>query len=416
MLSSRRISVAVGVSVVFLLALLCSSVAASAAPITVNVRIEGSVATLYEGPVATSGETFETLSSGGAHPCNYSSNGPPGGFADEGTPSGTPTTALHDAALASGLPFDAQWFGSGPSNGDPGDFFVTKVGTDENGGAPTFPSWGYAVNYTTAIVGGCQIALAPGSEVLWAYNYFNLTHLLDLAGPAIVGSGAPFTVHVVDGRTGEPITGASIGELASGVTTAIPSSPLTDASGNATISLPDAGTFTLKATQAESVRSQGLLVCVHSSNDGSCGTTVSSSDSSATPGAVSSNGPAATGLAASVVGIVNGHAYSRSTAPRVLKGSVKVAAGGTLRQVRIRIQRRVGRRCSNYSGARERFVRSPKCSPASFFSVGSSQSFSYLLPARLPAGRYAYDIEAVEASGNVTRLVGGVSHVVFRVK
>jgi hypothetical protein len=63
-----------------------------------------------------------------------------------------------------------------------------------------------------------------------------------------------------------------------------------------------------------------------------------------------------------------------------------------------------------------RFVRAGKCAPAAFFSVGGAESFSYLLPARLAAGRYAYDIEAVDSSGRVTGLVGGVSHVVFRVR
>ena len=54
--------------------------------------------------------------------------------------------------------------------------------TTSPGGAPNFESWGYAVNYTTANVGGCQFALAPGNEVLWAYNYFNLPHLLEPLG------------------------------------------------------------------------------------------------------------------------------------------------------------------------------------------------------------------------------------------
>jgi len=415
MLSSRRFP-AVCTAVLSLFVVLTCVVSASAASITVNLRVEGSSSTLYEGPVTTSAESIETPSSAGAHPCNYSSNGPSEGFADEGTPAGTPTTALHDAALASGLPFDAEWFGSGAGNGDPGDFFVTKVGSDVNGGAPTFPSWGYAVNDTTAIVGGCQIALAPGSEVLWAYNYFNLAHLLSLSGPASVGVGAPFTLHVVDGRTGEPVAGASIGQLAAGVTTAIPGSPLTDASGNATISLSSAGTSTLKATQPESVRSNAVQVCVHAGNDGTCGTSVPTATTNALVSPSHPAVPVATGLAARILGVLNGHVYSRRGAPRVLRGTVKVATGGTLRQVRIRLQRQVGGRCLNFSGRQGRFLRTRKCPAASFFSVGSSESFSYLLPFQLPAGRYVYDIDAVEASGTATRLVGGVSHVVFRVR
>jgi hypothetical protein len=414
MLTSRRLSPALAGLLVCLLALAISATAAAAVPITVNLRVEGSSATLFEGPVVTSAETIETPSSGGPHPCDYASNGPSGGFENGGTASGTPTSALHDAALANGLEFDAEWFGSGPSNGTPGDFFISRVGSDANGGPPTFPSWGYAVNYTTASVGGCQIALAPGSEVLWAYNYFNLNHLLSLSGPSSVSAGTPFTVHVADGRTGEPISGAAIGVLNAGTTTTIPSSPPTDSNGNASISLTGARTLTLKATEPNSVRSNGLAVCVHEGNDGSCGTTVAGGSS--TPLTTKPSSQATGAVVAQVLGLTNGRVYSRRSAPRVLRGIVKVGPGGTLRQVRIRLHRRVGRRCLNFSGSRERFVRAARCAPAGFFSVGSAESFSYLLPARLARGRYTYDIQAVDGSGRVTPLVGGVSHVVFRVK
>ncbi len=407
---------------------LCST--ALADRITVNLRVEGSAKTLFEGPIATSAETIETPSSAGPHPCNYAENGIGGGFENGGNPSGTPTTALRDAALAGGLAFDARWFGTGITNGNPGDFFVTQVGPDVNGGAPEFPSWGYAVNHTTAPVGGCQVALAPGNEVLWAYNYFNLSHQLSLTGPESVLAGTQFAVHVTDGQTGAPIAGAAIGEVSAGVTTRIPSSPLTDASGYATISLARTGSVTLKATRADSVRSNGFGVCVYSSGDGSCGTTTSNEGESRRSGEEGSNGGGSntssaaanassqptTAEVAEVVGIKNGHVYYRRFAPRVLRGMVKVAAGGTLRDVRIRLERQIGGRCFGFSGSRESFVRARKCGAAPFFSVGSTESFSYLLPAPFRAGRYVYDIEAVDSAGRVTGLVGGVSHVVFRVR
>ncbi len=276
--------------------------------------------------------------------------------------------------------------------------------------------WGYAVNYTTAEVGGCQFQLAPGSEVLWAYNFFGLPHLLSLTGPSTVNIGTPFTVHITDGQTGEPLPGASIGQLVSGVTTAIPSSPATDASGNATVALAHTGVSTLKATRAESVRSNGLMVCVHNGNDGTCGTTVTAGGpgkSSATP----QTSPQTTvSEVAKIAGIKNDHVYSRRHAPRVLAGVVKVPARGTLRQVRIGLERRYRGHCWDFSGSKVRFVRARKCGTASFFSVGGSESFSYLLPARLPKGRYVFDIEGVDSAGHVTKLVSGVSHVVFRVK
>jgi hypothetical protein len=119
---------------------------------------------------------------------------------------------------------------------------------------------------------------------------------------------------------------------------------------------------------------------------------------------------------ARIAGVKNGHVYSRRAAPRVLAGVIEIPAGGTLRQVRIRLERRYGGRCFDFSGSRVRFVPARKCGTASFFSVGGSESFSYLLPARLPKGRYVFDIEGVDSAGHVTKLVSGVSHVVFQVR
>jgi hypothetical protein len=378
---------------------------ALAAPVTVNLRVEGSTRTLFEGPVATQPETFETASSNGPHPCDYHDNGAAGGFADEGVTSGTPTTALRDAALANGLAFDAKWFGSGAGgNENPGDFFVTQVGPDANETSGEFASWGFAVNYLTSNVGGCQIALAPGSEVLWAYNYFNLAHRLRLTGPASANLGSPTTVKVIDGGTGEPVAGMTVGETAGGLTTPLPGAT-TNSAGEATVTLTHLGTVTLKAQGANAVRSNGVPVCVHNGNDGTCATVV---PPKSTPVVVLPN-------TARASGVLFGHVYSRRTAPRVLRGIVTVPPGGTLRDVRISFQRRAGKRCWVLSNARGRFVRS-RCGRASFFSVGDALSFSYLLPSRLAPGRYVYDVEAIDTSGKLSSPSNGSSHVVFRVR
>src|ERR1700730_8758318 len=189
MLISRRVSRALLGAVIAALSAFCSS--AVAAPVTVNVRVEGSTATLFEGAVsaeAPAAPGIATSSSGGPHLCDFSHNGSHEGFPAIGP---TPTAALYDAAIAHGLNFDAKWSKS------LNDFFITQVGSDLEGGPPEFPSWGYAVNYTTAEVGGCQFLLASGSEVLWAYNYFNLPHLLKLSTSAGVNVGTPFPAHVI---------------------------------------------------------------------------------------------------------------------------------------------------------------------------------------------------------------------------
>jgi hypothetical protein len=404
---TRHISLALCTGAVLAL---CVPAVAQAAPVTVNLRVEGSATTLYEGPISTEGETFETLSTHGeSHSCDYSDNGHSEFegevFTNGGAQSGTPTTALRDAALASSQEFNAIWSTS------LGDFFVTQFGSDKEQGEA---AWGFAVNYTTAPVGGCQIRLAPGNEVLWAYNYFNLKHLLSLTSPSSANVGSPITLHVVDGQTGASIAGAAIGEDVAGVTTTIPGSPLTNAEGNVTITFAHAGTVKLKATQPESVRSNAISVCVHNGNDGTCGTTAPGvlgvKDA---PGTV--NVTPVPGATATVGGVKNGHHYSRRKGPRILQGLVQLATGGTLREVRISLRRLNGKHCTVFSGTKETFVRA-RCGAARFFSVGDSESFSYLLPASLPPGRYVYDIEAIDGTGKPTRLVPGVSHVVFYVK
>jgi hypothetical protein len=379
-----------------------------AAPITVNLRVEGSTSTIFEGAVSTEAPAapgIATKSSEGTHLCDFSHNGTHEGFPAIGP---TPTAALYDAATANGLTFDAKWSKS------LNDFFITQVGSDIQGGAPEFPAWGYAVNYTTAEVGGCQFLLAAGSEVLWAYNFFNLPHLLKLSGPATASVGAQFTLQVADGQTGEPISGAAIGELVAGVTTAIPSSGVTDATGNASVSLPHAGRVTLKATAGKSVRSNGVVVCVHNGSDGTCGTTVPTKGVG--PVQTHTAAPPFEGDLARITGIKNEGAYRRRFAPRELSGTVEIRTGGTLRQVRIGLQRRYRGRCFEFSGRKVRFVRVRRCGTLRLFPIGSAQSFSYLLPAPLPPGRYVFEMQAVEDSGHPTRLLDGTSRVAFLVR
>jgi hypothetical protein len=111
-----------------------------------------------------------------------------------------------------------------------------------------------------------------------------------------------------------------------------------------------------------------------------------------------------------------GHVYARRGAPRLLKGLVEIRTGGTLRDVRISLERSHGGRCYVFSGSRERFVRARGCARASFFSVGGAESFSYLLPFPLPRGRYLYEVQAMESSGSLTKIVPGVSRVGFVVR
>ena len=86
------------------------------------------------------------------------------------------------------------------------------------------------------------------------------------------------------------------------------------------------------------------------------------------------------GDTATIGGVKDGRHYSRRKGPRILQGLVEAPAGGTLREVRISLQRRKGKHCTVFSGTKETFVRA-RCGATRFFSVGGAESFSYLLPA-----------------------------------
>ena len=86
------------------LSLLFASTPAWAAPVKVNLRVEGTGSTVYEGAVTTDGKTV-TTAAGGAHKCDGTNGGTPN------TPGGTPTTALDDASIANGFAWDGSYSG-----------------------------------------------------------------------------------------------------------------------------------------------------------------------------------------------------------------------------------------------------------------------------------------------------------------
>jgi hypothetical protein len=392
--------------------LACGASSASASPVTVNLRIEGSSSTLYEGPITTDARTITGPDNQmppvtGPHPCDFKDNGGNGGF---GPSLGTPTTAVYDAAQTLGIPFAAEWFGGGTN-----DFFVTQIGSDVNQNSGSFASWGFALNYTTSSVGGCQTGLSAGSDVLWAYDFFNKSHLLKLTGPTAADVGQPITVNVVDGQSGQTLSGASVGAAT------------TDASGNAQVTFSQTGVQSLKATRSDSVRSNRLDVCVHNGNDGTCGTTAPQGSGGSTPAPTSTTSttpiitpsPAITTPVApqgEVKSIRNGTHFAHGHGPRILRGAVVVGSGG-LKQVRLRVERTFKGRCQALSPRSERFV-AITCGAqhAPWISAGDAADFSYLLPFALPRGRYVLDVQAVDQAGRGERfLVPGRNRVVFSV-
>jgi hypothetical protein len=215
------------------------AVAGTARPVAINatvvrLRIEGATHTIFEGSLLTTGHTV-TTAAGGTHHCDGTNNGV------NPAPGPTATGALDDAARLVGF----SWDGIFQPQFD--DYFVTRIAASAQ---TDTQFWGILRNYEFTPVGGCQQRVHLGDQVLWAFDAFNAAHFLKLAGPATIRAGRPFTVLVTDGRTGEPISGATVGGQTTG----------TD--GTATLTLSARGPHRLKAERSDSIRSNAIHVLV----------------------------------------------------------------------------------------------------------------------------------------------------------
>jgi hypothetical protein len=288
--------------------------------------------------------------------------------------------------------------------------------------------WSFWLNNVPSSIGACGTELSPGDEVVFIAQCYQqgtdcptgavepahfLTETAPPSSSVDVGASVSVTVDSLNAETGDAESSVpSETTVTAGSVSTVP-----NAQGVATLTFPKVGIYTIEAAAPDSVPSAPRTICVHNGNDGNCGTTLTSGSVSIKIN-TTTPGPSQTIVSsvAKVTGVKNGHVYSRRSAPRLLAGVVEVPVGGTLRQVRISLQRRYHGRCFDFSGSRESFMRIKKCGSADFFSVGGSESFSYLLPASLPKGSYVFDIEGIDSTGQATKLVSGVSHVVFQVK
>jgi hypothetical protein len=394
MLISPRLTSALAGVLAFLFASLLLSATVSAAPITVNVRVEGLTQTLLQPTEVTT--TSAPVIKDGEHACSG-------------------TSAAGALQLATSGNWNGTWYsGLGYS-----------VETIEGQSYPfTQPYyWSFWLDNKPASTGICEAELNSGDSVLFFPECFSETmgvcppspNPLGIEAPAVAEVGRPVVITVTSYANA---TGAS--SPAPGATVAAEAvSASTDSSGHATLAFPGPGKFTLHATAPGSVRTEATI-CVHAGNDGTCGTNVPPASSIAQTPVSSSGvlqsrsyvGPYA--LVADLTGIRDGHYYARKQAPRLLSG--KLAAHASVTSISLRLRRTYGGRCWAYSGSRERLLR-VRCRHGAFFHVASGgDSFSYLLPFRLPPGRYVLDVEARDAAGNRSTLARGTSRVVFYVR
>jgi hypothetical protein len=355
---------------------------AGAAPVTVQLRVEGPSQTLFEGPVTTDVRAFAFTGDSAQHRCD--------GTADENggtSPVPVPTRGAAVAEASERTPFatSGQWFdslGSPSFSSIAGESVAYDPGTNR-----------FLVEYKNAqpaFVGSCGDPIASGDDVLFAYGDGS-EQLLKLTGPAAAKPGESATVKVVDAASGAPVSGATVG------------GSVTGADGNAVVGpLSQRGNQDFKATRSGTIRSNRLRVCVSDGQDGACGTTV---PAPAVRGAARDSVAPVTRLA-----LRDGQSFSRGRAPRLLRGSVAPDPSG-LRAVKLRLTRRDGGRCSYFSGKRETW-RASRCGRSFWFAIGDRADWSYLLPARLARGSYVLEAKAIDGAFNR----GARARVRFRVR
>jgi len=331
---------------------LAAPVAHAAAP-SVTVRVEAPGRTLAATTVTTTGQ--QVVKDGNpAHAC--------GG--------GSVAGALE---RATGGDWTATWF-------DGLGYAVDSIGGVR--GAADFSSyWTLWVNGRSSTTGVCDTALQAGDEVLEFLcsvtpdfsSCTNLPLALRAGSVRLQQDQAVVRVTVVrlagDGSEA-PVAGATVtGGLAA---------VRTGADGTARIELRHPQT-TLRATHAGDVPS-ARLHCALGDGGGGCG-----SRDTVPP-------------RLRLRGIADGETFAAADAPRALRGVARDPSGAT---VAFRLTRRHEGRCRAFDGERGAFRRCDG-DGAPLVEVGDRARWSYLLPARLPAGRYGLVAIARDDAGNRT--------------
>jgi hypothetical protein len=397
MLSSRiylRSALLVGV---LLCLLVPSSAVAAGSPAAVTVRVEGLTETKLPSTLVTTTATNVVKDGNTADFC-------------------TGTSAIGALQLATA----GNW--SGPWEAKFNQYSIYTIAGETHEFEESSPDnyyWSFWLDNKEATVGACETELQSGDQVLFFPACYGTScptpapTPLAIEAPPTANVGENVTVTVKQYNTqGEasPAIGASVGGGGIGA--------ITDSQGHATLKFSGDATDALRVTGAPegppAIRTE-TTICVHEGNDGTCGTTFPTKAPGQAPG--SSMVPGAetghTTLVADAGGVHNGRVYSRRHAPRVLSG--KVISKTPVTSISIRLRRTYKGHCWAYNGAQER-LQHVRCSRGSFFKVGSGgSSFSYLLPSKLPPGRYVYEIEATDSAGSHSQHSGS-SKIVFYVK
>lgn len=358
--------------ILIVLVALMPSTALAAGPANVTVRVEGTGDTLLARTAVQTSTTPVAKDGDPSHSC-----------------SGTSVAGALDDVTAGN--WSGTWFdGIGYS-------VETILGENHSFGSGHY--WGEFVNGVPGN-GACADELSAGDEVLFAPEPESGSgdDPMYLQVPATAQRAAAFNVSVTEKVTTydasfnpqtvtQPVQGASVG----GATT--------DADGVAAVSLDSTGQIGLRATRAGDIRSATETVCVHDGDDGTCGMT--------SPGATTTTAPPAAPAPDTkptygfIKSIREHQRFGHGHGPRELQGTTDPDPSG-LKDVRLRLTKRAGNRCSTFSAAKLRFVRVKRCGArrGTWFSIGASADWAYLLPKALGRGRYVLDLETIDGAGN----------------
>jgi hypothetical protein len=367
-----------------------ASAAVAAGPATVTVRVEGASTTLLP-PTQVTTTTEPVVKDGNPeHAC-------------------TGTSAAGALQLATAGNWSGTWFtGFGYS-------VETIEGESHSFSSPAF--WTIWLDNKPASA-FCEAELSSGDSLLLFPECSGECPAgpspLGIEAPAVAEVGQPVKVTVTSYANPSGAPSASDGATVAYEGTNV----ITDASGHATLTFARAGQAVVKVTAPDSIRTETTL-CVHSANDGTCGTQATPGTAGSAGGVTAGIGVTATpfkgpyALVPKLTGLIDGHTYTRAHAPRILSGSV--LAHTTVSSIGLTLRREYRHRCYAFDGLTTRFMRA-RCGKGKPFNVSGNGTFSYLLPFALPLGRYVLDIQASDAAGNHTTLARGTSRIVFYVR
>ena len=381
--------------------------ALAAGPADVTVRVEGAASTLVPRTAVRTDTTPVNKDGQPGHTC-------------------TGTGAAGALEKATGGDWNGPWFD--------GLGYAVNTIKGETHAYPAPEYFSLWINHRSASEGVCGTTaeLQQGDDVLFFVDRcvadpvtFLCTNSpvlpLGLSTPRSVTPGAPFNVSVVEyaaDGTPSPVAGATVSGGDAPATT--------NAVGNATVTVSAAGPFSLRATKANRAPSASEPACATSGADGRCGATIPGAAAPVAAG----QAPCATNgrdgrcgsadreaPAVAITGIREQHRFARGKGPRRITASITPDPSG-LQVVKLRLTRRVGPRCTYYSARSERFRRAPcGVNRSPWSAIGDRQEVDYLLPRKLPRGRYVLDVNAVDKAFNRddARRRGG-NRVVFHVR